>query len=195
TDKHVVTGLWRYDYDGPVLSCRLFTDQSASVLRDNEFKRKLRAAMDAPDVVVDTGVHLLVTNSIESSVVYRDVLANGLNKRLVLPASKRCDATVTSCVADIDMDATNEIAIGTYGHELIVYKYDTESDSYELLWERLFAHPLQSIAYIDLTGDGLKELIVLTVKGLHVMQHHLENTVQLCHKRVKRLLQSLAISE
>ncbi|CAG2182573.1 unnamed protein product, partial [Oppiella nova] len=41
TDKHVVTGLWRYDYDGPVLSCRLFTDQSASVLRDNEFKRKL----------------------------------------------------------------------------------------------------------------------------------------------------------
>ena len=70
-----------------------------------------------------------------------------------------------------------------------------ERDSYFLLWEKTFTHSLQSIAYIDLTGDGLKELVVLTVKGLYVLQHNLENSIQLCHQKVKKLLKKLEMSE
>lgn len=114
-NKHFIVNTWKVEYDGPVLSVRLFTDQSNSVSVNNEFKQRLRTALNT-EFVADTEIHLLVTNSIESSVVYRNVLINGLNKRLVLPNSRRCDCTITSCVADIDMDANNEIAIGTYGH-------------------------------------------------------------------------------
>lgn len=114
-DKHIVTAFWKLEYDGPVLSVRIFTDQNVSLMKTNQFKEKLKKALHF-DIEVDSNVHLLVVNSIESSVVYRDVLINGLSKRLTLPKSKRCDCTITSCIADIDMDSNNEIAIGTYGH-------------------------------------------------------------------------------
>ncbi len=115
TNKHVVTDLWKIEYDGPVISVRLFTDQNESVLKTTQFKEKLRKALSF-DTESNKSVNLLVVNSIESSVVYRDVLINGLAKRLILPMSKRCDCSLTSCIADIDMDGNNEIAIGTYGH-------------------------------------------------------------------------------
>ena len=114
-NKHVISNSWKVEYDGPVLSVRLFTDQSNCVNVWTQFKERLTNALNY-EAMVDTDVHLLVTNSIESSVVYRNILINGLNKRLVLPNSRRCDSTITSCVADIDMDTNNEIAIGTYGH-------------------------------------------------------------------------------
>jgi hypothetical protein len=60
-----------------------------------------------------------------------------------------------------------------------------------MLWEKAFPHSLQAMTYIDLTGDGLKELIVLTIKGLHVLQHDLQNAIDLCHKKVKNLLKRL----
>jgi hypothetical protein len=59
------------------------------------------------------------------------------------------------------------------------------------LWQKDFPHPLQSMAYVDLTGDGLKELLVLTTKGLHVLQHNLQNVTELCHKRVQNLIKRL----
>ena len=41
---------------------------------------------------------------------------------------------------------------------------------FQLQWRRGFKSSLLSIIYLDLTGDGLKELAILTLKGLHILQ-------------------------
>lgn len=58
--------------------------------------------------------------------------------------------------------------------ELLCYKFQqalSEKDGqFELQWRRSFKSPLLSIIYLDSTGDGLRELAVLTLKGLHILQ-------------------------
>ena len=39
-----------------------------------------------------------------------------------------------------------------------------------LLKRRSFADPILGITEVDITGDGLKEIAVLSLKGLHILQ-------------------------
>ena len=41
---------------------------------------------------------------------------------------------------------------------------------YRLVWQRSFAHPLLAMKYVDLMSDGLYELILLSQKGVHILQ-------------------------
>jgi hypothetical protein len=61
--------------------------------------------------------------------------------------------------------------------ELLCYKYcDPESGllgaerGFCLLWRRSFSSPLLAMAHVDLTGDGLQELAVVSLKGVHILQ-------------------------
>ena len=58
--------------------------------------------------------------------------------------------------------------------ELLCYKFQPAGSElegqFQLQWRRSFKSPLLSIIYLDLTGDGLRELAVLTLKGLHILQ-------------------------
>lgn len=44
---------------------------------------------------------------------------------------------------------------------------------YEMTWKRSFGHPLLTMQYMDVTGDGLCELVVVSTKGIHILQHNL----------------------
>lgn len=46
----------------------------------------------------------------------------------------------------------------------------TNNVDFELIWKRSFANPLFAIEFMDLTNDGLKELTVASLSGLHVLQ-------------------------
>ncbi|MED6243820.1 hypothetical protein ATANTOWER_027548 [Ataeniobius toweri] len=54
--------------------------------------------------------------------------------------------------------------------------------------------PLLSVIYLDLTGDGLRELAVLTLKGLHILQHSLTCTADLVLERLSQKVSALAAS-
>lgn len=61
--------------------------------------------------------------------------------------------------------------------ELLCYKYcGPESGlpeaewGFRLLWQRDFSSPLLALAHVDLTGDGLRELAVVSLKGVHILQ-------------------------
>lgn len=41
---------------------------------------------------------------------------------------------------------------------------------FRLLWRRSFATPLFALEYTDLTSDGLRELVVASLSGLHILQ-------------------------
>ena len=41
---------------------------------------------------------------------------------------------------------------------------------FTLIWRRSFANPLFAVEYLDLTNDGVKEIAVASLAGLHVLQ-------------------------
>lgn len=41
---------------------------------------------------------------------------------------------------------------------------------FQLIWRRSFANPLFAIEYVDLTNDGMEEIAVASLSGLHVLQ-------------------------
>ncbi|XP_072704894.1 KICSTOR complex protein kaptin [Ciconia boyciana] len=170
---------WSIQQDGPVSKVLVFplpSEPGAGTAQDG-------------DAVAARGYSVLVTSAIELSVVYRDVLTNGLGDQLILPASDQYDSVLCALVTDIDFDGACEILLGTYGQELLCYKYSGVTGNppgeFRLLWTRRFPSPLLSMLYADLTADGLCELAVVCLKGLHVLQHSLEPTARRVLERLR----------
>lgn len=91
-----------------------------------------------------------------------------MKKEVVLQTGDNTDCILSSCVADINMDGNNEILLGTYSHEILIYIYD--KSKWILMDKKKFDSPVHSMCYLDLTGDGLKELVVLTQRGVYFLQ-------------------------
>lgn len=87
----------------------------------------------------------------------------------VLEDSDEFNVTSCTCIADIDLDGTNEILIGKYGEELLAYKYN-EIDGWQIEGIKSLPNPVYALLYEDVSGDGIKELIVLTLKGVLIIQ-------------------------
>lgn len=100
--------------------------------------------------------------------VSRNVKGQGLSNILELPSSASGDAVLCGIIADLDLDGVVEIVLGTYGRQLLVYKWHT--NSWDLKATRTLPHPVHSLHYLDVTGDAVRELLILTPKGLHVFQ-------------------------
>ncbi|XP_038641954.1 KICSTOR complex protein kaptin [Scyliorhinus canicula] len=201
-DSKVVLQSWNIQQDGPISTVLLFrlpTDSSEGYSTGG-----CRTSIDSDagaggDTLED--YNLLVTSTIELSVVYRDVLKNGLNDQAILPESDQYDSVLCALVTDVDFDGVKEVLLGTYGQELLCYKSCTggapdpeamESGlaprlqgEFRLLWRRSFQSPLLSMAYVDLTCDGLCELAVESLKGLHILQHSLTQTASLILQRLR----------
>uniref|UniRef100_A0A3Q4AT64 Uncharacterized protein n=1 Tax=Mola mola TaxID=94237 RepID=A0A3Q4AT64_MOLML len=136
---------WRFQFDSPVSTVRLFPLNCK-----NECQRCH---------------HCLLSSGAVHVCVFRDVQERGLSCPAYLSESDQWDAVLCALVIDLDFDGQKEVLLGTYGQAL------SEKDGqFELQWRRSFKSPLLSIIYLDSTGDGLRELAVLTLKGLHILQ-------------------------
>lgn len=55
-----------------------------------------------------------------------------------------------------------------------MYKYQEcapdKSGTWLLISQRSFANPIHSVLYLDVTGDGVREFVILTLRGIHIMQ-------------------------
>ncbi|XP_069765780.1 KICSTOR complex protein kaptin isoform X2 [Narcine bancroftii] len=181
-ESKVVLQSWKVQQDGPISTVRLF--QLPSNIHRSGGSSAGSCSESGP--AFKGNYDLLVTSAIELSVVYRDVLKNGLEDQVILPESDQYDSVLCALVADVDFDGVKEILLGTYGQELLCYKscvgsvVDPEMmesalasqlhGEFRLLWRRSFQSPLLSMAYIDLTCDGVCELAVESLKGLHILQ-------------------------
>ena len=55
----------------------------------------------------------------------------------------------------------------------------TEAEAaWSLAWRRSLSAPVLSVRCEDLTGDGVRELIVVTTRGVQVLQLQLDNTIR-----------------
>ena len=93
-----------------------------------------------------------------------DVITNGFGKARVLRQSAQFDVATCGEAADVNLDGEREVAIGTAGQSLIVYKWNERADEWLLQFMRRMDDPIHAIRSVDLTGDGLQELVVQTTK-------------------------------
>lgn len=98
--------------------------------------------------------------------------------------SEKHDVITCSLVCDIHMDQKPVILLGTYGQELLAYHTATQpkmelknqavdgcqETHWVLAWQRSFSHPILALEYCDVTGDGVRELVALTTRGVQILQ-------------------------
>jgi len=121
-------------------------------------------------------IHMLVTCAVEQAIIYCYVDKEIFKYPLHLKECSQHDSVLCSHIMDIDWDGKNEILIGTYGRELLIYKQSVNSQGiiiYQLLWQKSFTHPIYQITSLDLNEDGIKELIVATQYGVHILEPNL----------------------
>ncbi|KAF9136255.1 hypothetical protein BGW39_003700 [Mortierella sp. 14UC] len=70
----------------------------------------------------EDGIHLLVTCAIEQAWVYSDINNHGLSRRADLAECSYHDSILAAHAMDADWDGQNEVLIGTYGRQLMVFK-------------------------------------------------------------------------
>ncbi|KAI8381032.1 uncharacterized protein BYT42DRAFT_289604 [Radiomyces spectabilis] len=159
-----------YDQDGHEMkshAIQMFTPISSVVIFQPRVSKKVRE---------DDGLHLVITCAIEQAVVYRSIETNGLSRGRILPQSNLYDSVLCSHVMDVDWDGEMEILIGTYGRQVLIYKQVAGTQDYNVLWRRQFAYPIYRMTHLDLNRDGLDELIVITMYGVHIFQPNMKKT-------------------
>ncbi|XP_071948526.1 KICSTOR complex protein kaptin-like isoform X2 [Antedon mediterranea] len=187
---------WKTRHDHPIIVVKLFS---------NMISPDSKAALEI--------CHLLASSVTTTSVVYRNILQNGFTNVKSLYNSNSHDLVMCACVADIDWDGEPAIILGTNGHCLLAYKWYCEdkttltiqtSDSpgqdaeeeeddlwlpmeeYRLTYIRKFSHPLMGLEYVDMTGDGVCELVILCSDGVRILQHNLEKAKNEVMERLKK---------
>ncbi|RHZ55137.1 hypothetical protein Glove_420g60 [Diversispora epigaea] len=137
-------------------------------------------------------IHLLVTCAVEQAIVYCNIIKNLLSYPIYLIECTKYDSVLCSHVLDVDWDGRNEIIIGTYGREMLIFKQDINEDpnstiSFKLIHQQSFIHPIYGIKGIYLNQDGINELIVATQYGVHILQPNLDKAKEVLVKRLKNL--------
>ncbi|BES90964.1 Kaptin (Actin Hypothetical protein protein) [Nesidiocoris tenuis] len=174
-------------YDAPVSQVRLFSFDNSIETSELKFfagDDGAKRLMDKKDQ--EASIHLLAVNVARPSAVFIDVRSNGLSKKQLLPESNMHDSAIACHIADIDMDGKPEILIGTYLQMLLVYKFG--KSSWELMAKRRFSHAIHDIDYIDLSYNGVKELVVCTASGIHIYQHQPAFVLKKFHERLEPYL-------
>ncbi|XP_067942116.1 KICSTOR complex protein kaptin-like [Watersipora subatra] len=140
-------------------------------------------------------VHVLVCHALEVASIYRDIKKNGLLEQITLKDSYNYDSVLCGCVADVDFDGLNEIILGTFGQRILAYKFDSNAPTDEattLLWQHSLQYPIHSLIPLDLTGDGVKDLAVLSMRGLHILQKDINKAAIFLCERLKDVEVSFA---
>ncbi|KER31751.1 hypothetical protein T265_02114 [Opisthorchis viverrini] len=141
---------------------------------------------------------LLVCSAFEAAVVYSDIFRNdclGLSNQLVLPHSTEYDHVNCASVGDFDFDGIPELILGTFGQTLLFYRWkpdagdnavsESTKGSYELVAQRSVIGPVHCLSPpLDIVGDGVKSLVILTSRGLHVYRHKVDSVLDLLKKRL-----------
>ena len=174
---------WYKEYDGPLTCTKLF-----SVTPPPIASPPYLTIPNTPSLDPVPPLHLCVTHSLGHTEVFHDLLGRGLGTPSPLPQSTTADIVTTVCVADLTLTGSYRLVLGTYGQELLVYKMG-DSEEWELEWSKSLPAPVLGVRWVDMTGDGLRELVVITTKGVQVLQNQLDMVKEVTLERLKKLVQ------
>lgn len=154
---------------------------------ENQVLEKLEFTFQGPltRVIFFPGdkVQILVLASLSLSRIFYQVDTEGLNRSSILPSSDEFDISTCCTLADLDFDGNLEILMGTFGEQLIIYKEDQTNQKWTLDWRKSFNNPIHNVFHLDLTGDGIKDIFLITMKTVLVLQHDYGKVEELIRSR------------
>ena len=171
---------WRREFAGPVTCTRLF-----SVLPEPLPPPPFLQVHSRPERE-ERQLELCVAHSLGQTEVFTNILQAGLTDSSPLPESDLHDVVTTICVADVDMKGQNDLILGTYGHQLLSYRHSAQG--WRLAWTRSLSAPVLGLRWEDVTGDGVREVVVVTTRGVQVLQSQLDQVKQVTLDRLKTLV-------
>lgn len=174
---------WYKEFDGPLTCTKLFTVTLPALTAPS-----CLSLPSSPATTSLPPLHLCVTHSLGPTQVFHDLLTHGLASSTHLPQSNNNDMASTVCVADVSLTGQYRLVVGTYGQELLVYKQVDEGMEWELEWSRSLPAPVLGVRWVDMTGDGLRELVVVTSRGVQVLQNQLDLVKEITLDRLKKLV-------
>ena len=169
--------IWEKQFDGPLTSARLFYSDPTPITPPS--------FLNISQAKQPSKLNLCVSYSLGETQVYHNILDNMLNDSMSLPYSSSYDIVTCICVADISMSGRNSVILGCYGQMVLCYSFI--NDLWQCDWRRSMSAPVLSIRCEDVTGDGVRELVVVTSKGVQVLQPQLDNVMKLTLERLKKL--------
>ena len=175
---------WEKQFHGPLTCTKLF-----SVTPDPLTPPPCLNLVTSPRAETDSSLHLCVSHSLGQTEVFRDILHSSLADSCSLPESDSSDIVTCICVADVGMAGRQSLVLGTYGHQILCYDHTEAEAAWSLAWRRSLSAPVLSVRCEDLTGDGVRELIVVTTRGVQVLQLQLDNVKEVAIQRLKKLVQ------
>lgn len=175
-----VSQSWLLRYDKPIPSVIVFPHRNI-VCKPTFISAEAEKCVPKDDIPKLN----IVISSTSNAVVFENILEHGMKRDVILSGSESSDCILCCCIADINMDGQNEILLGTYGQEVLIFVLT--NDVWELAVRKLFDAPVHSISYMDITNDGIKELIVLTQRGVHILQHNIADVQTKWRERYGKL--------
>ncbi|XP_011505322.1 PREDICTED: kaptin-like [Ceratosolen solmsi marchali] len=159
--------IWVLRYDNPVCNVRIFPHQyeiKKPAFIEVEYDEKKEFKLNV----------LLITGNV--TIIFQDILNQQMHSDIMLSGNElTSDCILCSCIADINLDGKNEILLGTYKQEVLIFAF--LKDTWKIIDKKHFDAPVHSINYIDLAGDGVKVLVILTQRSVHIMQHNPKETM------------------
>jgi len=173
---------WYKEYDGPLTCTKLFSVTPPPIASP------LYLSVPTPHTPsIVPPLHLCVSHSLGHTEVFHDLLAVGLTTPTQLLNSNSADIVTTVCVADLTLTGQFRLVLGTYGQELLVYRMG-DAEEWELEWSKSLPAPVLGVRWVDMTGDGLRELVVITTKGVQVLQNQLDIVKEVTLERLRKLV-------
>ncbi|KAJ1659333.1 hypothetical protein IWQ61_001576 [Dispira simplex] len=117
--------------------------------------------------------HLLVTCANEAALVIPEITSDSPASPRVLPESHLYDSVTTAIAFDVNYDGQLELVTGSYGQMLLIYGKGPDDQLYKVQWKHQFPFPIYAIYLHDVNLDGVEELIVVTMRGIHILQPNL----------------------
>lgn len=154
---------------------------------------------------VDQEVRMVATGMVGYGICYFNVQSPSdrpLDHSEFLAQSDETDSLTCCLVADLNSDGHNELLLGSYSGDVLVYgeqdvstsvarhnnfqpktpdllslnadEQDDEERTYEFKSQLSFSQPLNALGSCDLTNEGVQSIVVCSLFGLHVLQPSLD---------------------
>jgi len=136
-------------------------------------------------------VYLVVGLAMGEAIVYKAVNRSGLHVRESLDGSKQHDSVLSVLAADTDFDGCMEVLVGTYDGRLLVFSPTPDAKdpsvwSWKPSFSRLFDAPIHGLSSVDVTRDGLEEILITSSSGVRILQADLPTVVAILQERERQ---------
>ncbi|XP_027842962.2 KICSTOR complex protein kaptin-like isoform X3 [Aphis gossypii] len=184
SEKNQILQSFSERYESPITVMQLFNIHKKTVDIDNILSAVGDDFIPDCDTVNEKEqICLLVGSAVESAVVYMNVLENNLRNAITLTDSNRHQAIVCALITDVNFDSKNEILLGTYGNYILNYVYENNNWVEQQQFD--MRDSVYTICYLDITGEGVNDVVVMSERGIHILKHEPRYIVEVLKNRLK----------